>query len=53
MNIKKKSLSGWGNNLNIFSIRIKTGRFTYQVPRAISEKPKYEIDNLLELQNIL
>ena len=41
------------NNLNIFSIRIKTGRFTYQVPRAISEKPKYEIDNLLELQNIL
>ena len=41
------------NNLNIFSIRIKTGRFTYQVPRDISEKPKYEIDNLRELQNIL
>ena len=41
------------NNLNIYSIRIKTGRFTYQVPRDISEKPKYEIDNLLELQNIL
>ena len=41
------------NNLNIFSIRIKTGRFTYQVPRDISEKPKYEIHNLLELQNIL
>ena len=41
------------NNLNIYSIRIKTGRFTYQVPRDISEKPKYEIHNLLELQNIL
>ena len=36
------------NNLNIYSIRIKTGRFTYQVPRDISEKPKYEIHNLLE-----
>ena len=41
------------NNLNIYSIRIKTGRFTYQAPRDISEKPKYEIHNLLELQNIL
>jgi len=41
------------NKLNIFSIRIKTGRFTYQVPRDISEKPKFEIDNLSELQNIL
>ena len=41
------------NNLNIYSIRIKTGRFTYQVPCDISEKPKYEIHNLLELQNIL
>ena len=41
------------NNLNIFSIRIKTGRFSYQAPRDKSERPKYEIDNLLELQNIL
>tara|TARA_B100001013_G_scaffold291755_1_gene191717 strand:- start:10 stop:705 length:696 start_codon:yes stop_codon:yes gene_type:complete len=41
------------NNLNIFSIRIKTGRFSYQAPRDKSEIPKYEIDNLLELQNIL
>jgi len=41
------------NELNIFSIRIKTGRFSYQNPRNVSEKPKLEIDNLLELKNIL
>ena len=41
------------NDLNIFSIRIKTGRFSYQNPRNVSEKPKLEIDNLLELKNIL
>ncbi len=41
------------NQLNIFSVRIKTGRFSYQNPRNVSEKPKYEINNLLELKNIL
>tara|TARA_B100000029_G_scaffold107740_3_gene98920 strand:- start:12048 stop:12740 length:693 start_codon:yes stop_codon:yes gene_type:complete len=41
------------NKLNIFSIRIKTGRFSCQNPRNVSEKPKFEINNLLELKNIL
>ena len=41
------------NKLNIFSIRIKTGRFSHQNPRNLSEKPKFEINNLLELKNIL
>ncbi len=41
------------NKLNIFSIRIKNGKFIHQIPREVSEKPKYEIDNLLELKNIL
>lgn len=41
------------NKLNIFSIRIKTGRFSCQTPRNVSEKPKFEINNLLELKNIL
>lgn len=41
------------NKLNIFSIRFKTGRFSHQNPRNVSEKPKFEINNLLELKNIL
>ena len=41
------------NKLNIFSIRIKTGRFSHQKPRNSSEKPNFEINNLLELKNIL
>tara|TARA_B100001123_G_scaffold432374_1_gene555323 strand:- start:737 stop:1429 length:693 start_codon:yes stop_codon:yes gene_type:complete len=41
------------NKLNIFSIRIKTGRFSCQNPRNVSEKPKFEINKLLELKNIL
>ena len=41
------------NKLNIFSIRIKTARFSHQNPRNLSEKPKFEINNLLELKNIL
>ena len=36
------------NKLNIFSIRIKTGRFSHQKPRNSSEKPNFEINNLFD-----
>jgi len=42
-----------GNKLNFITVWVKQGRFSFEGPMGVGQKPKYTISNIVELREIV